>query len=270
MLFLQLNPIGLTYLNLLVMFLTRFSIEINESIILQLLPYTLKHQYHIEKDLASTAGELMFGIKLISIVTIACVGVMFDLFSRRYILAVSYLICTIGIVLLSQETKLTWYLISRVLWSFQGITFNCPFIPDYISPQSIGLANSYMMITTSLANFTAARLVGATAKKYVTDTLIYNILSALSLFVGFFVLFFMKDNKPLENGSQKQKLKLIFSQSFKLIKQEVNVGIGIFNFVSACVIAICCSTYTVYVVNDAYKEMGKSEDQAKEFLSLTF
>ena len=34
MLFLEVNPIGLTYLNLFVMFLTRFSIEINESIIL--------------------------------------------------------------------------------------------------------------------------------------------------------------------------------------------------------------------------------------------
>ena len=85
----------------------------------------------------------MFGIKLISIIAIACVVVMFDLFSRRYILAISYLICTIGIVLLSQENTLGWYLISRVLWSFQAITFNCPFIPDYIAPKSIGLANSY-------------------------------------------------------------------------------------------------------------------------------
>ena len=34
MFYLEVNPIGLNYLNLLVMFLTRFSVEINESIIL--------------------------------------------------------------------------------------------------------------------------------------------------------------------------------------------------------------------------------------------
>jgi hypothetical protein len=56
------------------------------------------------------------------------------------------------------------------------------------------------MVITSISNFTAARLVGATTSDKVTDTMIYNLLSIITVLVGFFILLFMKDNKPLDQG----------------------------------------------------------------------
>ena len=56
MFLMELKPIGLSYANILVMFLTQFSMYLVEGFVLVLIPYTLEDQYHV-KDVATISGD---------------------------------------------------------------------------------------------------------------------------------------------------------------------------------------------------------------------
>ena len=99
MFLMELKPIGLTYSNIMVMFLTQFSMYLVEGFVLVLIPYTLEDQYHV-KDVATISGDQTAFCEVLCIVLDVCVGFVFDLFGRRMLMAAAYLLTAIGLFIL--------------------------------------------------------------------------------------------------------------------------------------------------------------------------
>jgi len=56
----------------------------------------------------------------------------------------------------------------------------------------------------------------------------------------------------------------------ELILEEPYILLGMWGEVCARVIAICCSTYTTFVVADVFNDQGRSEDSSKDYLANIF
>ena len=81
------------------------------------------------------------------------IGVIFDKFGRRVPMAFAFLLSAVGMYIVPMFDEVyPWFLMSRILTSFSGITVNCPLIADYIDEGSQGLANGYFLMIVSVAN----------------------------------------------------------------------------------------------------------------------
>ena len=132
----HLKPVGLTRLNITVMFLIQFAMYLMEGLRLTVDSYTLRDQYHV-KNLASVSGDMTAYCETLGIILDICIGFVFDIFGRRRPMAIAYFLAACGLFMLPMFDKVyPWFLISRLLVSCSTITVNCPMIADYIDEKS--------------------------------------------------------------------------------------------------------------------------------------
>lgn len=175
----SLKPIGLTRMNILVMFLVQFGMYLIEGMRLTVDSYTLRDQYHV-KNMASVSGDMTAYCELLGIILDLCIGFIFDMFGRRKPMALAYFLASIGILMIPTHDRVyPWFLTSRLLISLSTITVNCPLIADYIEESSQGLANGYFLMIVSLAN-----IMSTTILLRMSETVkLYYIYAIVGLFV---------------------------------------------------------------------------------------
>ena len=265
----KLKPIGLSRCNILVMFLAQFSMYFLEGFVLTLLTFTLKNQYQVD-NIASVSGDIAVYCEILGIVLDMSIGFIFDIVGRRVPLAVGYLLTAIGLVMLPFFNKVyPWFLMSRLLIAVSQITGNCPFVPDYIQEESQALANGYFLMIVSFANILSSTVLLKVSEN-MDPNQIYKGTALFITTVSALIFFKMKDVIKNDKKREQHSPSLILKQVKDLIKEEPFICLGIWGDVCTRVIAICCTNYTTYAVNDAFNSQGRPDDDKKDYLALIF
>jgi MFS family permease len=192
MFFMKLKPIGLTRINVMVMFLVQFAMYLIDGLRMTVDAYTLRDQYKV-KNLASVNGDMTAYCEGLGMILDLAVGFIFDMFGRRVPMSMAYSVAAIGLLMMPMFDKVyPWFLISRLCISFSTITVNCPMIADYIDEQSQGIANGYFLMIVALANIISTTIL-LELSEVIRTVYIYFAAFLFIMFVSCLIIIHMKD-----------------------------------------------------------------------------
>ena len=133
----------MSYLNLLVMFLIRFTNFLIDAFILNLMVITMKDQYHISDNVATVYSNITIATGVLELLLGLSSGLAFDTVGRRLPVFIAFISQSMGICIIPSFDKVGWFVAGRLLIQAGTIAWNCPLIPDLIMEESHGLANAY-------------------------------------------------------------------------------------------------------------------------------
>ena len=155
---------GISVFNVISYYLLGFSYIISLQIGIGYVSFLLRDPkyYDIKKeDVGTILSETGFIAEMFLIGLDVFLGPIFDILGRKLPVVIGVLMTGITFFLYPMPSQIyPWYQILKILNNCGVlIGLNAPFLPDYISAGSVGLASAYFGVTQTLAGLVSSSLI---------------------------------------------------------------------------------------------------------------
>ena len=155
-----------------------------------------KKYYDINKDdLGTVLSETGFIAEMFCIGVDIILGPIFDLVGRKLPVVIGLFICGFSFIGFPMFTQIyPWYCLLKVLSNLGVLVgLNAPFLPDYISSGSVGLASAYAVIMQTLAGIVASSLIPLIGSIIDDQKWLYYGIGSFNLIFAIILSFGLKD-----------------------------------------------------------------------------